>query len=149
MAKEYILTIHNELSKEYYEDLYKDLTEDQLKEFNIDLSKPKKNTIFRHILLKKSFMKLTVVDDGMMLGINCPGEINEFIQYNIVFGIQQGAITFDNLQYLSDFRINLGEYNLRVYLREHIVKNGKILNNWDEEYTKRNLAKESYIFEEE
>ena len=66
-----------------------------------------------------------------------------------MFGIQQGAITFDNLQYLSDFRINLGEYNLRVYLREHIVKNGKILNNWDEEYAKRNLAKESYIFEEE
>ena len=40
---------------------------------------------------------------------------------------------------LSNTRKDLGEYNLRVFLREHIVENGEVVDNWSDEYSKRNL----------
>ena len=145
MARYFILTVHNEKSEEYLKDLYKDLSEEQLKQFDIDLSKlgPEyiKNDIFRHIILKKSssvsYKNLSIEDDGLRFGLDCPIFINEWISYNIIPAVQR--LDFNELENLSRSRRDLGEYNLRLLLREHIMKEGKVVDNWTDEYQKRNL----------
>tara|TARA_Y100000385_G_C12707774_1_gene473262 strand:+ start:110 stop:535 length:426 start_codon:yes stop_codon:yes gene_type:complete len=138
MSKEYILTIHNELTKEYYQDLYSDLTEQELKDFGIDLSNPPQNSILREVSVTKSISGLKVENE--FFGFHdCPIFINEWISHNVVFLIKSGEIGFDELIHLSNTRKDLGEYNLRVFLRDHIVENGEIVDNWSDEYLKRNL----------
>jgi len=120
MAKRYNLIVHNSMSDEY------------LKEF-------KYNSIFRYIHLEKSFSKLKITNDGLMFHTECPFEISQWIEVNIISPIKFGQISLLELEAISYGMSDLGAYNLRLFLREVKFKNGEAVDNWTEEYKKRKL----------
>ena len=121
------------MAKRYNVQIYQDVISEDWNDYKF-------NPIRRALHLSKSFSGLNVDMDSAMMGFyECPFEIAQWIDSQILFPIQSGTITLDELFKLSDGQIDLGAYNLKLYIREVIQKKGKVVDNWTEDRIKRNL----------
>ena len=121
------------MAKRYNVQVYQDVV-------NEDWYTKKYNPIYRALNLSKSFSGLNVdMDSGIMGFYECPFEIAQWIDSEILYPIQNGSLTLDDLFRLSDEQRDLGSYNLKLYIREIIEKKGKVVDNWTEDRKKRNI----------
>lgn len=121
------------MAKRYNIQIYQDVVGEDWNDY-------KYNPIYRALGLSKSFSGLNVDMDSAMMGFyECPFEIAQWIDSQILFPIQNGSLTLEELFKLSDGQIDLGAYNLKLYIREIIEKKGKVVDNWTEDRIKRNL----------